>query len=88
MNDDQIFAKQLYNMPEEFIIEMEEQKKARWHDIYEFMVRYFNCREEIEEAENDGAPIKDFLKKIHDFAFYGGINFALDPQIPYEKKYD
>jgi len=27
--------------------------------------------------------MKDFLKKIHDFGFYGGVNFALDPQEQY-----
>lgn len=77
---------QLKELPEEFVIEMEQQKKDRWEDVYKFIVKYFNIQSEIDEVENEGFPLKDFFKKIHDFGFYGGINFALDPQIPYERK--
>ncbi len=77
---------QLKELPEEFILEMENQKRDRWIDVYDFLINYFNCKDEIEEVENQGFPIKDFLKKIHDMGFYGGINFALDPQEPYEIK--
>ncbi len=74
---------QLKELPEEFVIEMEQQKKDRWVDCYNFIVSYFNIQDEIDEVENEGFPLKDFFKKIHDFGFYGGINFALDPQEPY-----
>lgn len=77
---------QLKELPEEFIVEMEQQKQDRWVDVYDFIVKYFNCSDIIEEAEQEGFPLKDFFKKIHDFGFYGGVNFALDPQIPYEIK--
>ena len=79
---------QLKELPEEFVVEMEQQKKDRWTDVYNFVIKYFNCKEEIEEVEKEGFPLKDFLKTIHDMGFYGGINFALDPQIPYELKSD
>ena len=36
--------------------------------------------------KEEGFPLTDFFKKIHDMGFYGGVNFALDPQIPYEIK--
>lgn len=77
---------QLKELPEEFIIEMEQQKKDRWVDVYNFMLQYFNIKDEVENVETEGFPIKDFFKKIHDFGFYGGVNFALDPQEPYEIK--
>lgn len=77
---------QLKELPEEFVIEMEQQKKDRWVDVYNFIIKYFNISDEMMEAEKEGIPIKDMFKKIHDFGFYGGINFALDPQIPYEIK--
>jgi len=77
---------QLKELPEEFIIEMEQQKNDRWLDVYNFIVKYFNIEKEIKEVEDEGFPLKDFFRKIHDFGFYGGVNFALDPQIPYEIK--
>lgn len=77
---------QLKELPEEFILEMERQKADRWVDVYDFIIKYFNCEDEVEEVEAQGFPLKDFFKKIHDFGFYGGVNFALDPQIPYEIK--
>ena len=77
---------QLKELPEEFIIEMEQQKKDRWVDVYNFMLQYFNIKDEVENVETEGFPIKDFFKKLHDFGFYGGVNFALDPQEPYEIK--
>jgi hypothetical protein len=79
---------QLKELPEEFVLEMERQKTARWIDVYNFLIKYFNCKNEIEEVEAEGFPLKDFFKKIHDMGFYGGINFALDPQEPYEMKND
>jgi len=77
---------QLKELPEEFIVEMERQKKDRWIDVYNFILKYFNCEKEINEIIAEGLDFKDFLKTIHDMGFYGGINFALDPQIPYETK--
>ena len=77
---------QLKELPEEFIVEMEQQKKDRWTDVYNFILKYFNCEQEINEIIEEGLDFKDFLKTIHDMGFYGGINFALDPQIPYETK--
>ena len=77
---------QLKQLPPEFIVEMEKQKKDRWEDIFEYLVNYFQIKEDIEKTEAEGFPIVDFFKKIHDFGFYGGVNFALDPQSPYEKK--
>ena len=74
---------QLKELPEEFVVEMEQQKKDRWIDVYNFIVTYFDCEEIIQEVEDEGFPLKDFFKKIHDMGFYGGINFALDPQEPY-----
>jgi len=77
---------QLKELPEEFVVEMEQQKKDRWIDVYNYLIKYFDIQEEIDEVESEGFPLKDFFKKIHDMGFYGGINFALDPQIPYERK--
>ena len=77
---------QLKELPEEFVIEMEHQKHARWNDVYNFIIKFFKCEDEINEVEDEGFPLKDFFKKIHDMGFYGGVNFALDPQIPYEQK--
>lgn len=77
---------QLKELPEEFVVEMEQQKKDRWIDVYDFIVTYFDCEDIIQEVEDEGFPLKDFFKKIHDMGFYGGVNFALDPQEPYEIK--
>ena len=77
---------QLKELPEEFVVEMEQQKKDRWVDVYNFIIKYFDIQDEIDEVEAEGFPLKDFFKKIHDMGFYGGVNFALDPQIPYEIK--
>ena len=74
---------QLKRLPEEFVTEMELQKEERWNDVYEFVIDYFNCRNEITKAEREGFPFKPFLKMIHDMGFYGGVNFALDPAEPY-----
>ena len=31
---------QLKELPEEFVIEMEQQKKDRWADIYSFLIKF------------------------------------------------
>ena len=79
--------KQLEELPNEFTVEMEHQKTERWEDAYEFVVKQFNCEEEIESIEAEGFKFKNFLKCFHDLGFYGGVNFALDPQEPYIRKY-
>ena len=66
---------------------MEQQKTDRWEDVYSFVVKQFNCEAEIDRIEADGFKFKNFLKCFHDLGFYGGINFALDPQEPYIRKY-
>jgi len=77
---------QLKQLPGEFVVEMEKQKTDRWEDVYQFILEYFDLSEAMKEAEKENIELRDFLKKIHDFGFYGGVNFALDPQSPYEKK--
>ena len=78
---------QLKALPPEFTVEMENQKKNRWEDVYAYLIKYFHIEEDIRKTEEEGFPLKDFFKKIHDMGFYGGINFALDPQESYERKY-
>ena len=77
---------QLKQLPPEFTVEMEKQKKDRWEDVFTYLVKYFKIEEDIKKTEAEGFPLIDFFKKIHDMGFYGGVNFALDPQSPYEKK--
>ena len=77
---------QLKQLPSEFIVEMEQQKKDRWEDVYRYLIDYFNIEKDIKEAEDQGFPLKDFFRKIHDMGFYGGVNFALDPQVPYNRR--
>ncbi len=75
---------QLKELPNEFILEMEHQKTERWLDVYNFILDHFNCRKEIAEAENENFDLHNFFKTIHDMGFYGGVNFALDPQEEYD----
>ena len=78
---------QLKELPEEFIVEMEQQKIDRWEDAYSFIVKQFDCEGEIDRIEAQGFKFKSFLKCFHDLGFYGGVNFALDPQETYIRKY-
>ena len=77
---------QLKELPDEFILEMEQQKTDRWEDVYEFVVKQYDCEDEIQQIEASGGNIRNFFKCFHDLGFYGGVNFALDPHIPYERK--
>lgn len=79
--------KQLEELPNEFTVEMERQKTERWEDVYDFVVKQFNCQKEIDDVERQGFNFVNFLKCFHDLGFYGGVNFALDPQEPYIRKY-
>ena len=74
---------QLKQLPSEFIVEMENQKKERWIDVYNYIIDYFGIGKDIMELNESGFDFVDFMKKIHDLGFYGGINFALDPQETY-----
>ena len=77
---------QLKQLPSEFIVEMEKQKKDRWEDVFNYLVDYFEISKDIKKAEADGFPLIDFFRKIHDMGFYGGVNFALDPQEGYVRR--
>jgi hypothetical protein len=74
---------QIENLPDEFVVEMEQQKNDRWNDVYDFVIKQFDCEKELTEIELQGFKINNFLKCFHDLGFYGGVNFALDPQEPY-----
>ena len=74
---------QIEILPDEFVVEMEQQKNNRWEDVYNFVVKQFDCENELAEIELQGFKINNFLKCFHDLGFYGGVNFALDPQEPY-----
>lgn len=78
---------QLKELPSEFVVEMEKQKNDRWEDVYRYLIEYFDIEKDIKEAEAEGFPLKDFFRKIHDMGFYGGVNFTLDPQEEYVRKY-
>ncbi len=78
---------QLKELPEEFTVEMEQQKIDRWEDVYEFVVKQYDCEKEIMDIERQGFNMKSFFKCFHDLGFYGGVNFALDPQEQYIRKY-
>lgn len=78
-----ILEDQLKQLPPEFTVEMENQKKERWIDVYNYIIDYFDIGKDIAELNEQGFDFVDFLKKIHDMGFYGGINFALDPQENY-----
>ena len=77
---------QLKQLPPEFTVEMEKQKNDRWEDVFNYLIEYFDIKEDIQKTEAEGFPLIDFFRKIHDMGFYGGVNFALDPQIPYNKR--
>ena len=50
---------QLKELPNEFVVEMEQQKTDRWEDAYEFVVQQFNCEEEIDCIEAQGFKFKN-----------------------------
>ena len=56
---------QLKELPEEFVVEMEQQKADRWVDVYDFINNESNGWEEIIDIENlikqDNTPYDDYF---------------------------
>lgn len=77
------FEEQLSLKGEEFKKEMESQKDERWPLVLDYLSHNFGCDDDLKGDTEESKKTLIFLKQIWDFGFYSGINFALDPDIPY-----
>lgn len=82
------FKEQLESVPQEFTVYMEEYREAHFIDLIAMLNREFNLSQLIEDMseEEQDAVIKIF-KTLHNFGFYGGVSYTLDPQQLYVPKY-
>lgn len=82
------FKEQLEELPPEFTLFMEEYREDHFSDLIKYVVDIFDLKNEFENmtVEEQNKTIELF-KVFHNFGFYGGVAYAIDPQQKYNKKY-
>lgn len=85
--DNESFSSQLSKLPSEFSLEMEKQKQDRFEDVLKTLVKVYNIEDEFDKSnETERNNLISIFKAFHDFGFYGGVSFTLDPDIKYNKQ--
>lgn len=65
----------------EFALVMEEAKERQLVKVISYALKEFNIRNDVDEMSKDEqSALAGFLRQIYEFGFYGGVNFALDPE--------
>lgn len=82
------FDEQLAELPPEFAIFMEQYREDHFMDLINLIDKEFNLSEELKEMTVDEQnKIVEIFKVFHNFGFYGGVSYTLDPQQRYIQKY-
>lgn len=82
------FKEQLEELPPEFTLFMEEYREDHFKDLIKYVINVFELEKEFKNmtTEEQNKTIELF-KVFHNFGFYGGVAYTLDPQQKYQPKY-
>ncbi len=78
------FKEQIEELPEEFLIALEEYKEAHFVDTVAYALSLLgenNDFSKLSDQEKDG--LLEIFRVLHHYGFYGGVSFTLDPDQEY-----
>lgn len=82
------FKEQIEELPPEFTLYMEEYREDHFKDLIRLAYKEFDLEKEFNlmtvEEQN---KVVEVFKVFHNFGFYGGVSYTLDPQQRYVPKY-
>jgi len=80
-----LFKEQLESLGPEFGAAMEKYREGHFGDMFRYIVHIYSLENEIGRMTPDEQQqFIDICKILHNFGFYGGVSFTLDP----DKEYD
>ena len=80
-----MFKEQLEEFGPEFAIAMEKYRETHFGDMFRFLVHSFKLEKELKSMNNnEQEEFINMCKMMHNFGFYGGVSFTLDPDVEYE----
>ena len=82
------FIDKMNEMPPEFIIALENYRELHFNDVLYYLFKilgdkndFFSMPQETQEV------LMNLFMKLHNWGFYGGVNFTLDPGQEYKPQY-
>lgn len=82
------FKEQIEELPPEFALYMEEYREEHFTDLIKLITKTFNLIEEFEKMTiEEQNRVIEIFKAFHNFGFYGGVSYTLDPQQKYIPKH-
>lgn len=86
------FADILKYLGDDFVNQMEEQKKLRLLEIFPFIIKSMEIQKYVDLNSKEGKVLCEILNKFYEYGYYAGIHFMLDPDADYsevvKKMYD
>lgn len=87
-NDRKSFKQQLEELPPEFTLFMEEYREDHFKDLIKLVTNEFDLLKEFEQMTTEEQnKVIEIFKVFHNFGFYGGVSYTLDPQQRYVSKF-
>jgi len=81
-----LFKEQLEEIGPEFAIAMEKYRESHFGDIFRYLVYTFKLESELAKMnDQEQQQFIDMCKIMHNYGFYGGVSFTLDPDKEYEE---
>ena len=86
MNTENIpsLEEQLDKMGVEFTSEMEIYRENNFQEVYNSIVKFYNCGKEINDTIEAGFPMIQMLQAFYDGGFYTGMNYGMYAQENFE----
>lgn len=82
------FKDQIEELPPEFALYMEEYREEHFTDLIKLVTKEFDLIKEFEQMTlEEQNKVIELFKTFHNFGFYGGVSYTLDPQQRYIPKY-
>ena len=79
------FADILKPLGDDFIEQMEYQKKLRLLEIFPFLIKSMEIDKYVDLNSKEGQVLCEILNKFYEYGYYAGVHFILDPDADYSE---
>lgn len=84
MKEKSTFQQQLESLPGEFTMALDEYRETQYHFILDVILAKYGLAEAIQNMEiDDQQALFDIFESFHNFGFFGGVSFTLNPDVKF-----
>lgn len=79
------FGDILQHLGDDFVDQMETQKKLRFFEIFPFLLQSLHIDKYVDLKSEEGKAFSEIMSKFYEYGYYAGIHFMLDPDADYSE---